>query len=529
MTTIKYYNEATGHLEPQTRTPELRALIGDDPLFGVDWHLAWQAFVDDEERIVDDIAAADVETGETPLGSAMVLPIGEHGVFIAGTETAGSFTDTDVLVSRILVANTLAALDRVDREQELRTQKSRLEEHNDALERLNRLNGVIRGLTGKLVEASTREEIETAVCEELAGTDPYVFAWVAQQGAVGNEVTPRTSAGREDGYLDDIEITVDDSPTGQGPAGTAFKTRKPAVQNNLHVDPPFEPWRQQALQRGYRAGISIPLAYRETVYGVLNLYADEPGVFDEMEVAVLGELGNMVGYAINAIERKRAIVGDAAVELTFTVTDDTIPAIGFADVTDGTFEFETLVERPDGSLRVFFETTGVDPETVYEFADRTTTVDHLTLLTEGEESCRFEAIVGEDSFFADLVSYGAYPTAMYAGSEGGEVTIELPRNGDVKAFIRMFVRRYEGAELVARVEQNRPVRTSAEFEATYRDRLTERQAEVLETAYFSGFFEWPRETSGKELAALLDISQPTVSRHIRTSERKLFGLLFDDE
>ena len=529
LTTIKYYDETTGRLTPETRTPELRELIGDAPLFGSEWHLAWRVFVENAERIVDDIAATDAETGETPLGSAIMLPIGEHGVFIAGKPTPGAFSETDVMVARVLVANTVAALDRVDREQELRAQKTRLEEHNDALERLNRLNGVIRGLTQQLVEASTREEVETAVCEELVDTDPYVFAWIGERSAVGDEVRPRTSAGREDGYLEVISVTAGDSPTGDGPAGTAFKSQEPTVMNNLQVDPPFEPWRTQALQRGFRACIAVPLVYRETVYGVLNLYAGDPGVFDEMEVAVLDELGSMIGYAINAIERKKALVGDSAVELTFAVDDTSIPAVEFAAETGGTFEFETFVEQRDGSLRVFFETTGVDPETVYQFSERTPTVQHLSLLTEREDGCRFEVVVSKSSFFADLVSYGAYPTAMRSDPGGSKLTVELPQNGDVSAFIRMFVRRYEGAELSARVDKRRPVRTSAEFEATYRDRLTERQAEVLKTAYFSGFFEWPRETSGKELASLLGIAQPTVSRHIRTSERKLFGLLFDGD
>ena len=530
LTTVEYYDETAGELRPGARTPELEELVGSAPLFGTEWDLTWRVFAENEGAVVDDLGEeAGVEADQTPLASAIVLPIDGHGVFVVGTPTPRPFSDTDVMVARILVANTVAALDRVDREQELRAQKSRLEEHTDALERLNRLNGVIRGLTQQLVEASTREEIEAAVCEELVGTDPYVFAWVGEPEAVGDEVTPRANAGREEGYLDAIAVTVDDGPTGQGPAGVALKSNEPVVQNNLQVDPPFEPWRTQALQRGYRACIAVPLAYRETVYGVLSLYAGAPGVFDEMEVAVLDELGGMIGYAINAIERRKALVGDSAVELTFTLDDASIPAVEFAKETTGTFEFETFVEQRDGTLRVFFETTGVDPETVYEFGDRSPTVQHLSLLTERDDGCRFEVVVSESDFLAELVSYGAYPTAMRADAGGGKLTVELPQNGDVRAFIRMFVRRYEGAELAARVDKSRPVRTSAEFEATYRNRLTERQTEVLKTAYFSGFFEWPRETSGKELASLLGISQPTVSRHIRTSERKLFGLLFDDD
>ena len=41
-----------------------------------------------------------------------------------------------------------------------------------------------------------------------------------------------------------------------------------------------------------------------------------------------------------------------------------------------------------------------------------------------------------------------------------------------------------------------------------------------------GYFDWPRESSGEEVAAALDITQPTVNKHIRLGERGIFELLF---
>jgi len=64
--------------------------------------------------------------------------------------------------------------------------------------------------------------------------------------------------------------------------------------------------------------------------------------------------------------------------------------------------------------------------------------------------------------------------------------------------------------------------------AAFEELLTERQQEVLRTAYLSGFFDWPRETTGEEVAEMLDITQPTVNRHLRVSERKLLDLLLED-
>jgi predicted DNA binding protein len=61
------------------------------------------------------------------------------------------------------------------------------------------------------------------------------------------------------------------------------------------------------------------------------------------------------------------------------------------------------------------------------------------------------------------------------------------------------------------------------------DLLTDRQEEVLRTAYLSGFFETPRDRTGGEVAESLDVSQPTFNNHLRAAQRKLFTLLLEDE
>lgn len=57
--------------------------------------------------------------------------------------------------------------------------------------------------------------------------------------------------------------------------------------------------------------------------------------------------------------------------------------------------------------------------------------------------------------------------------------------------------------------------------------LTDRQRAAVEAAYFSGFFEWPRDSSGEEVAESLDITSPTFHQHVRAAENKVFTALFD--
>nr|WP_245634212.1 helix-turn-helix domain-containing protein [Halalkalicoccus paucihalophilus] len=43
----------------------------------------------------------------------------------------------------------------------------------------------------------------------------------------------------------------------------------------------------------------------------------------------------------------------------------------------------------------------------------------------------------------------------------------------------------------------------------------------------SGYFESPRVQTGREVAASLDVSQPTFTHHLRAAQRKICEVLFD--
>ena len=52
-----------------------------------------------------------------------------------------------------------------------------------------------------------------------------------------------------------------------------------------------------------------------------------------------------------------------------------------------------------------------------------------------------------------------------------------------------------------------------------------RQREVLKTAFESGYYEIPRETTLEEIAAEMDITKTTASNHLRKAERRVIEFL----
>jgi predicted DNA binding protein len=55
------------------------------------------------------------------------------------------------------------------------------------------------------------------------------------------------------------------------------------------------------------------------------------------------------------------------------------------------------------------------------------------------------------------------------------------------------------------------------------DALSERQREAFELARDRGYYEWPRNVSGTELAAEWNVTKATFLEHLRKAEGKLLG------
>jgi PAS domain S-box-containing protein len=500
----------------------------DDALLGKPGaDLAWETFVESEMRVVGDLAAD--RDAETRMGSAVAIPLGKYGVFLAAAPERDAYDRTDQSLADVLCSNVRSALDRTDREETLRRQRNQLREKNQELERVNRLNRVMREITKALTRATSRDDVLDAVCERLTETGPYRFAWFGDHDRATGEVNPETSAGVEDGYLEDVVVKADeDDDRGGGPSGRAVRTREVQVQNDLLGDPPFDPWREQALKRGYRSSAAVPVIYKDTLRGVLNLYAGDPDVFDETETEVLAELGSFIGYALNALDQKQALVGERSIELDFRIRGSDNPVLAFVEETDAEFEFENVVQQADGRLHAFFTVRGSDPEESLAFAEAVSFVEDVQLVADREGEHLYECALTDESFIQRLVDRGAMLRTLNASDGEGRFVVRIPRSANVRTFVDLFDDYYEQAELVARREVDEPVMARQEFESELTDRLTERQLEVLRMTYFHGFFEWPRESTAEEIAEALGVSQPTVSRHVRAGERTMFELLFAD-
>ncbi|SIR11089.1 PAS domain S-box-containing protein [Haladaptatus litoreus] len=503
-TLIALYDEDERTL--RVRAGELRdGTIAD--LLDIESHdgLAWQSFIENEPKSENGVA---------------VLPLGNHGVFVTKTEDESGFD-----VAELCSAAVESALGRADRERTLREQEATLRRQNAALERLNELNEGIRRIDRALVEARSRDEIERAVCTRLASGGPYRFAWVGENDPGTKTVVPRESAGIGRGFLDAVTVSPD-NVAATDPTGIAVRTGRAQVVQDVLRDPPSEPWRREALKRGYRSACALPLRYKDAVYGVLTVYSDRQGTFDELERAVLVDVSQTVAYAINAVESKKALVGGEVVELRFDVVDSSIVFVAIERETGGRVEFMGVVSEPDGTLKTFFTVRDATVEDVQAVAAHSLEITDIQHVSYRNSNALFSAALTDSSFIGTLLNHGAVPETFIVDDLPAQVVVRLPANADIRTFVEVLQRRFPDIELRSRRQREGGL-TTGDFDVALTETLTDRQRETLETAYYSGFFDSPRKSTGEEVGRSLGISQPTFQHHLRAAERKLLSRLLE--
>ena len=118
-------------LVPVGVTAEARSVFDDSvPDLGPE-SLAWQAYAAGEPTRGGD-GAEPIAT--TPIRSQLVLPLGDHGVFVAAATEQNVFDESDLSLARVFAANVEAALDAADRQARLRRRESQLQRQNERLE-----------------------------------------------------------------------------------------------------------------------------------------------------------------------------------------------------------------------------------------------------------------------------------------------------------------------------------------------------------------------------------------------------------
>lgn len=170
------------------------------------------------------------------------------------------------------------------------------------LQRANRaLIALSKGQEALLYAANETELLES-ICRIIVEDGGFTLVWVGYaEMDEARSVRPVAQRGFEDGYLQALHLSWADSELGRGPTGTAIRTGRPTVANDIRTDPRFAPWRAEALRRGYASSIALPLIAGSERLGALNIYSATADAFDEEEAALLTKLARNLAYGIASL------------------------------------------------------------------------------------------------------------------------------------------------------------------------------------------------------------------------------------
>jgi signal transduction histidine kinase len=161
---IWFYSEERDALEPVATTEAASDLFESLPTFEAGEGIAWQVYESGTARTFEDVRTAEERYNpETPIRSEVILPLGEHGIFIAGATSVDAFDDEQVSLAKILASNAEVAIDRIEQHRSLQNRERELAEQNKRLDKFASI--VSHDLRNPLSVAKGRLELARGDCD----------------------------------------------------------------------------------------------------------------------------------------------------------------------------------------------------------------------------------------------------------------------------------------------------------------------------------------------------------------------------
>lgn len=175
----------------------------------------------------------------------------------------------------------------------------------ESLRKINRILRTLSKCSHTLIRATDELVLMKDICRIVVDFGGYGLAWVSfAEDNPKKIVRPVAHWGREDGYLEDLQLTWADIKQGRGPTGSAIRNGAPCVFQNILTNPDFEFWREAALKNGYASAVALPLKNEDKPFGALSIFSAEPDAFDKDELRLLEELTNDLAFGIRTLRMR---------------------------------------------------------------------------------------------------------------------------------------------------------------------------------------------------------------------------------
>jgi predicted DNA binding protein len=371
---------------------------------------------------------------------------------------------------------------------------------------------IVAEVATALLDGTEPGTIQGELVDALAGTGLYGGVWVGNRldrtatraaGAdplvevLGEIATLPTDA---DGFVTADSVTIVPAPVVQAVA----------ADRGIEVT-------------GIRAA-RIPLRHRGLACGMVVVATDRSGAFESTEIAALADIGRLGGFALDSAVHRRLLAADGAIEAVLETRHTSTPTVmtRLARSTEATVELDRVIPRDDSAH--FHLTVPVSDIEASQLEDSDLIRRVSVRDCEGGE-CLVEAVVSTQCPLASLAVSGVAIVSATADGDHLRATVRAGETGP--EILRAFRNRFPKVRCIAKrqaIDGDDDANAAGILDQAG---LTRKQRTVLESALAGGFFKRPRERTGAEIAASLDISASTFHQHLREALRKVIETAVD--
>lgn len=237
-----------------------------------------------------------------------------------------------------------------------------------------------------------------------------------------------------------------------------------------------------------------------------------------------------VAYAVVAFEdvtglkrRQERLTSDRVRRVEFRTDESAVPPSLRVEEGETRIDVDSVVSLPDGTTVQYMGTADLSAA---DFVTAIEEVPHyldVRLLSSIEGSNRIEAHSESETVGHVFASLGGRPDEIVVAADEVRFLGELPGDVDARRAIEEIREFHTGVELVS----EELVYSPQLLYEVVADALTPRQLAVLDAAYYSGYFDTPRASTGDDLADRFGVTRQTFNQHLRKAERTVFQHLFE--
>lgn len=253
---------------------------------------------------------------DVPTHFSVEVPDGEWRLYVLSKDRFG-FLDRVLPISFLgLLFSVAAGFIATHYASQSRKLKGRVQEKENQMEllqkqasnsydRVNRLFHFVSRINHLMVHVKDELALYSEVCHTAVHIGKFRMAWIGLVNEKEQRIFPAAHSGDELGYLSVITPIPLDRKEKVGPSLHAIRSGVFVHCGDIATDPLMKPWAKEALSRGYRSSILLPINKDGNVIGSFNLYSEKSFEFDENEINLLVEVANNISFTLENFEKER--------------------------------------------------------------------------------------------------------------------------------------------------------------------------------------------------------------------------------